>query len=336
MGERSRGRWRDALVISSLLAAAGCSAGPQFYDLDQFVNLVIDDLCRAQVACNDMPDMETCLATTKIEPNYLATLKQDIASGKVRYDGAKATACADLLHRLYGAECSQAALAAVPDRNSTVCDQVFTGTVAIGGACFFSEDCAGGGSCVPSDLTCSRSLQCCPGTCQANTTTTVPVGGSCASGEICAGDSYCDTSVSGVAGTCKLPTAGDGAACSAAIPCVAPLYCDLDSGTGMGTCRRPAATGGACSTSVAFSSCDDGRDYCDQLTVTCTRRVAPGGDCASGQTCVGYTECMGSTCVAQPKPGEACSTNGPSCLGTVLCDAASSTCKVVPVGGACM
>src|SRR5204863_1355185 len=210
-----------------------------------------DDVCKSEVACNDMPDMATCLASTKIEPNYVASIKQDIASGKVRYDAAMAGACIDLIDQVYGAACSRAALAAVPNRDSNVCDQVFTGTVALGGACFFSEECVKGGACVVTDANCARTLQCCAGTCVAGSPT-VPVGGSCVSGVNCAGDSYCDTSVSGAAGTCTLPTAGEGATCSGTIPCKAPLFCDTDAATGLQTCRRPAATGAACSTALSF------------------------------------------------------------------------------------
>src|SRR5204863_6122881 len=124
MGGTFRGRGGGVLVFS-MLAAAGCSGGSHSVGLDDLISRLLDDVCKSEVACNDMPDMATCLASTKIEPNYVASIKQDIASGKVRYDAAMAGACIDLIDQVYGAAWSRAALAAVPNRDSNVCDQVF-------------------------------------------------------------------------------------------------------------------------------------------------------------------------------------------------------------------
>jgi hypothetical protein len=324
---------RGALL--GALIAAGCGgAGSKPVNLDDLFSRVYGTFCKYEVACDAMPDMATCLDATQNARNYIATLKQDIASGKVKYDAAKAGACVDLVERVYGTGCSRTAIAANSDRSGNACADMLAGTVPDGGVCYFSLECANGGSCYQTDTSCSSWLQCCSGACQGTTTPIVPVGGKCSSTDRCAGDAYCDTSVSGVTGTCKLPSAGEGAACADETSCAPPLYCDLDPTAGMGTCRRPAATGEACADGFGFIVCDDVRDYCDPSSLTCARRAGIGASCSSSQACIDYAECDGMTCLALPKPGEAC--RGGSCLGTAKCDGASGYCTVPSSGDACI
>ena len=79
-------------------------------------------------------------------------------------------------------------------------------------------------------------------------------------------------------------------------------------------------------------------DYCDTATGTCTPRVAPGGTCDAAQfNGVSYATCMGTTCIARPVVGQACDPmNGPSCLGSLDCDATTNKCVVFPTtSGVC-
>src|ERR1051325_2198381 len=91
-------------LILSLIGAGGCGGGTGPVDLDQLFARVVVAVCRGEVACASMPDTATCMASIQQEPGYLATIKQDIASGKVKYDAAQAGTCIDLIERLYGAE----------------------------------------------------------------------------------------------------------------------------------------------------------------------------------------------------------------------------------------
>jgi hypothetical protein len=133
-----------------------------------------------------------------------------------------------------------------------------------------------------------------------------------------------------------VPSAGEGAPCASALLCAQPFYCDFDPATNTGTCKRPAATGAPCNPNS--SGCDSAGDYCDMTTSTCTPRVAAGGTCDPTQfNCVGYTECVGTTCVARARVGESCAaSSGVGCLGSLACDATTSTCTLAPVGGACI
>jgi len=49
----------------------------------------------ATLECRAFPDQATCPASRQVTPHDYDTLNQDIGSGKVVYDGAKARACFD-------------------------------------------------------------------------------------------------------------------------------------------------------------------------------------------------------------------------------------------------
>jgi hypothetical protein len=318
--------------------AAGASCGgssARSVDLSELLDRDYAAICAYQVACADLPDMATCRAIVQ-QPGYQATIEQDIASGKVRYDAARAGACIVRLEHFYGAGCTHSAQASAHHALGTTCDGVFAGTVAAGGACFFSEECADSGFCAPDDSTCFSFLQCCAGTCVAEPAP-VAAGGDCSAGQSCAGDNVCYAATSAGTPTCTAPLA-EGAACTEAIPCAAPTYCDLDPTTSMGTCRRPAASGGTCNVAAGSASCDDLRDDCDQTTAVCTRRIAAGASCTNGQSCVGYASCDGTTCVASAALGQTCgAANGVGCLPGLLCPSPGYTCMPPPaVNGACM
>ncbi|HEY7370939.1 MAG TPA: hypothetical protein VIF57_02090 [Polyangia bacterium] len=325
-----------ALALCALAAGAGCGGSSSHpVDLGELLNRDYAAICKYQVACSDLPDMATCRAIVQI-PGYQATLEQDIASGKIKYDANRAGACIALLEGLYGAGCTHSAQAPARHNLGTTCDSVLAGTVAPGGACFFSEECRDSGFCQPDDSACLRFVQCCPGTCVAEPPP-IAAGGGCSEGQSCGGDNVCYAATSGATATCTTPLA-EGAACTSTTACAAPTYCDVDPATGVGTCRRPAATGGPCNVAVGGMSCDDLRDDCDQTTAICTRRIAAGAPCAYGQSCVGYASCDGTTCVASAALGQTCgAATGIGCIAGLLCPAPGYTCMPPPaVDGACM
>jgi len=280
--------------------------------------------------------MATCLAIVRW-PGYQATLERDITFGRVIYDAGKAAACLDRLEHFYSTACTRSARAAASATLGTVCSEMFTGTIAPGDACFFSEECAGGALCQLNDASCADFLQCCPGTCVADPPP-APLGGDCSAGQGCAEGNACTTAQLGGPLTCMAPLAAGAACNSVGSACAAPMYCDIDPATNTGTCRAPAASGGPCNVEVGSASCDDVRDDCEG-TAICTRRVPAGASCFAGaQTCVDYASCDGTTCVAAAKLGEPCGgATGIDCLPGLECPSPTYTCRLLPpVNGTCM
>jgi len=314
-------------------AMVGCD-GTNPLPLSQLESSAQQAACHLVVLCGDSPDQATCLASRQVTPHYYDTLTQDVASGKVVYDGAKARACFDAVNAV--SSCHRTGLSVFDlDPN---CDGMFSGTVAVGGACFFPEECATGGTCQQNDPSCVNAATCCPGTCIA-VPSPVAAGGACpaypgiCASRICVVDSIANTE------TCQSPV-GVGASCLGEIPCDSTLYCDPVSET----CREPVGTGGACNPALTSppsvsEDCDGVNDRCSATTSVCTPLLAVGSPCdPSTNGCVSYAICDAttSTCVERPAVGAACDPTGagPSCLGGV-CDATSGTCRLTPVGGAC-
>jgi hypothetical protein len=269
-----------------------------------------------------------------VPPHYYDTLNQDIGSGKVVYDGAKARACFDKVNAVSACHRTGATVLDLdPD-----CTSMLTGTVAVGGTCFFQAECAAGGACKLTDASCASSAQCCPGTCIA-VPPPVAAGGACpAFPGICA-SRICVIDSIGNTATCQTPV-GLGASCLGLTPCTSTLYCDPTSGT----CREPVGTGGACNPALTSppsvsEDCDGVNDRCSATTSVCTPLLPIGSPCGSTTNgCVTYATCDAttSTCVERPAVGAACDPTGagPSCLGG-SCDAATATCTLTPVSGAC-
>jgi hypothetical protein len=317
--------WRAAAALA-LPAAAGCGGGTMSFT--DFVDSYPAAFCHLRVLCGDFPDQASCLPEEQ-RPHYFDTLRQDVASGKISYDGARGAACIQGLSGLPA--CSGSAFAAHDPYPA--CDVVFTGTVAAGDPCFFHEECAAGGACHLDDPICNSRVACCAGTCQA-----VPppagAGGDCTSPlQRCVPGTICTADQVGNGSTC-LTAVGVGAACGSS-PCAYPLYCDPDSQT----CQAPVGTNGPCNPALAGQDCDDQNDRCDFTTHACTRRLSPGEVCvASAVGCAIYASCDATTgtCVTWPAAGEACdpSGSGSPCLNG-SCDAATATCTLPPAVPAC-
>jgi hypothetical protein len=327
-------------VLSSVAAGCGPSSGKSNpANLDELLNRFFTILCKEEVSCGSMPDQATCLASVQKDTTEFATLRADIASGKVRYDSVQGGACMDYFERVYGGACTRSALAAATATPTDACNAFLVGSVADGGACFSSSECVST-DCALTDTSCSRSDACCAGTCTAKPTP-IPLGGDCSAltaGQSCATGSICITNSSTGARTCAAPSKVKGTTCAGFYDCASPLYCDTDAATGTGTCQPAAATGAACNPAVTFGSCDDNNDYCDKTTGKCTRRLAVGAACDSSQyNCVGYATCLGGMCSpASPERGACDTVNGPSCLGDLECSTTTNTCGFTASAGACV
>jgi len=308
--------------------------------LDDLLSSLQAALCKVNVSCGNLPDPSACQATMIADGTDYQTVKVDIAAGKVRYDAAEAARCIqsfDALAQLYASGCTQSMRAGGPPPPSD-CSRTFTGTVPNGGACFNSFQCSSQ-RCMAADATCAPSHQCCAGTCSPPQTI-LPAGADCVASsrdQICATGTVCAANPPSAPAKCMTPSTVEGSPCSALGACAPPLFCQLDSSDG--TCRRVAARGAPCVASgiSAPQACDDLLDYCDRSTHVCTRRGAPGEPCDPAQrTCLGYAQCLGSTCVALGSERAACEpTSGPGCLGDLECSPITKTCTLPTPASAC-
>jgi hypothetical protein len=330
MDRRTRTAAAHLVGALALVTATGCDGGGAI-PFDQLQPSLLGAVCHLEVLCGIFPDAATCMVSVYAEPHLFDTLGPDIASGKVVYDGAKARACVDSINGL--SSCDRSALATLDLDPVCGANTVFKGTVAAGGPCFFSEECAAAGTCQKTDTSCTSDM-CCAGTCIAMPAP-LPVGGDCSvAGATCASGTVCvfDSSTSPPTETCQTPV-GIGAPCVSVNSCTDPLYCDVTSKT----CQSPVATGEACNPSNASLGCNNPHDLCDPTTMICTAKLGLGSVCNTGGTCASYAVCdtATSTCVERPTTGASCDpTNGPSCLGGT-CDATTLTCTLPVSAGAC-
>ncbi len=332
------------LAVLAPLLAAGCGgsskSGPATFD--ELYGDFATTICNLEVRCGDMPDMATCLASLQLDTTDYLTIKADIASGKIQYDAAKGRVCAAWYERYGAAACTLTGISAVAaDTNgSDACASAITGNVPDGGACFSLNECVSR-KCAQSDPACLPSVQCCAGTCVPKPAS-IPVGANCEASlpdQICEGDAVCITTASSTTATCIAPSKVRGTPCTTQYECATPLFCQISGATLTGTCQPAVATGQLCSTLGGFRACENLRDYCSQSASRCTPRGAVGAACTEEDvnSCLGYAQCIGSTCVALSPARGACNpTDGPGCLGNLQCSAATNTCEFPAAASACM
>ncbi len=297
-------------LISGLLALAACgSSSISLSDLGDELNR---RSCQGQVNCGAYPDLQTCL-DAQSDPGGIDQLQVSVNAGRVKYDGDKAGECLDALTSQMTCE-SFVNYGESPTPEA--CNQVFTGTVAAGGECYDSAECADNGTC---NLSCNTG-ECCAGTCVAGdpAPALANLGEDCSNTE-CNEGLWCKTDSTNNTSACA-ELGGEGAACSGFSGCGADLACDGLFGDG--TCVRPAKPGETCDPQQGFGllSCARDDNYCDTTDTTCKQKVAVGQACDTQQSnCVNYAYCDAGTCTERPVENEACVTDGPSCLGALEC-----------------
>jgi len=289
-------------------------------------------MCRVDVTCDRYPDVQTCVASTLfLPPQMYSTYAQDVATGTIVFDAASAARCATLYDN---PACTQTFNAEVGRKIGALCAGVLTGTVALGGACFFGDECAGSAACGVTDPSCIPGFSCCAGTCRAPTTTILPLGGDCSSPQtMCGSGLQCDYG-SFVPVCVSLPDTVGARCSSVSGGCASPLYCTTPSG-GVASCAMPVTTGGRCDPgpSASAGSCENLRDSCDLASSTC---VPPSvWEACGSEICSRYAYCdpTTNTCVALPGPGQGC-TAGSACLGLLQCDPIAKTC-MLPSAASC-
>jgi hypothetical protein len=317
------------LALASLVACGSDSTKPS-------INATKDNVCDqiAQVACYDMYQ---CCSEGEIEHDLnvtdprtedqcrddirrlcerrLATVEASLTAGRVTFDTGTMNTCLK-------------AIVAPDNECATVADKLpwtdacmmsaWVGNVAVGGACFYSFECAGDGAayCAPNE-----------------TCTALPSSGQPCAQQGCALGFYCDFTND----QCKT-LQGQGGTCTSNTQCMKDLFCDLSGGTGTGSCQPLHQGGEACSGNQSCESNQCLPGQCMRNNFTCYTSANCEKYCGSGplqgsfcssdtsceghcsvtttQTCTSSTQCPQSptaeTCVLYPCVAD-------TCVGDVVC-----------------
>ena len=302
-----------AKILSALLLLVAIPAcdGDKSLSLSDFAAAATDAFCSYAARCGQMPDVATCKAAAGTDTGQLSA---DVTAGRVKYDGKAAASC---LEAFRSASCNYSD--PFNEGEPQACKDAFKGTVADNGVCYGGSECVSGGC---GGGVCSAS-GCCQGTCNpsAGSAAAIPIGGACGgSGAVCVVGAFC--SYISMPPTCQAKAAA-GQSCdvsSGEESCVAGAYC-VANGSNAGTCGKLPAEGQTCYPATDGIACDSMLDYCDSVSLKCVPKIAVGGDCSTGATCVAYASCDSTGhCVSRPRAGESCDdANGPHCLGSLLC-----------------
>ncbi len=287
------------LLLSGLVACGGGSGGGgDSVPLDDLASQATAAACARLTRCHFVSDTALCMAV--YGPGiYQRQLFGDFGAavatakaGKAQYDGAMARACLDATQN--GA-CADTVTPAV-------CDQVFTGTIAVGDRCINNVGCVPGTFCA-SPISYAAP---CDGVCTAG-------GTMCNRNVDCSGGMVCDTMMGTPmsSGTCVTPVAAgaEGAACGTNNSCASGLFCSSG-----GVCTAPAQAGDPCV------------------------GVRNGFACAEGLVCLASADGTSMSCAAVVAKGEAC-TSSAQCGGSLTslgCDPTSHLCVDLPSSGPCL
>ncbi|MDX2091703.1 MAG: hypothetical protein SFX73_27835 [Kofleriaceae bacterium] len=308
-----------------MLAVAACGGGVAVEDLPVELE---DAQCAYLVRCNLIADSSTCHDVYDIGDNSYQTLLNGVDDGTIAYDEEAAEECRDYFA---DQDCQFEGFTG----GDNPCEDVFTGTVPVGGACEIDLQCANDGDCVAADPMCDPDTTCCPGICEASSEMISQMGGACNDDiHVCADNLWCQAD-SNAPGTCQPLVIGEGSTCQDLFSCAAPLYCNIDffDPDAVGTCERPSPSGAACNPDDLVPCADD-RDYCDPAGMTCIRARLPGEVCGDGIGCVGYASCLNGMCVAEGVIGSPCGDNTAECTGPLEC--INGTCQAEPDGLVCL
>ena len=255
----------------------------------------------AKVASQCVGGAETLWAAQLGNASVCSEISAAVAAGRATFDSTQAASC---LSAVAAVNC---ATFATGGTEPAACSGALKGTVAGGGTCNSTLDCASPDVCVGVGVNGS-----CSGTCKAPIAADATCGTPtpCVAGYECTGTPATCTAIPPAA-TAGQPCLYDSATMMAAPGCQAGLACDLTTFE----CVTPVVEGKTCETGhgtcVAFT-------YCDPTSKTCKQDPAAGGRCGTvkGQDaigCLGQTYCKtigdgstAGTCVALIASGSEC------------------------------
>lgn len=324
------------LVLGVYGSACTCGAIPR----ERYWDEALAAICDYYTKCGATTTSAGCqdfFSSSLGSASLAAFFDRYLADGKVQYDGVAARRCFD---QYRAASCSGDGwnTTAISD-----CQNVFTGTVAVGGACDF------GSQCVP-EAYCTASLTGqCPGECKAR----VAAGGTVTSGDQCVANTYSKngvcTAFAPEGGACEV---GTFIGCNAGLKCVAGV-CKRDVIEVGATCQSSSECGlfyacvnGACAELHGEGASCDGAARCkldlrcatEGTAKVCRALLAEGaactaGDCKPPLTCSMAGSQQG-TCRQPPAVNQSC--DGFSCAVGLYCEGATKLCKTqITAGGAC-
>lgn len=306
------------LACSSKVSSTNDPTAAAPVPLDQFCTTYANEICDTLAPCCKAASLPT--DTAKCKANLVAMCQTSVGKMQARgdtYDAKQGGVCI----AAFGAEidnCKEKPRTdPAYDAAEHSCDGVFKGTVAVGGSCDTSNDCAqpasgsdkvhcvfssSSGGPAPTTGVCTLEHLAAAGEACGSTST----GGgyvSCSTGLTCKYDS------SGK-GTCTAPGA-KGAACDFATDCQTGLACSPDTHQ----CSDPAPIGGKCT--YGSSACVDGA-YCDTTTSSCAAKKA------AGATCEMSSECISGSCKGTCQAGGDGIATVDACAGNIFGSSSSS------------
>jgi hypothetical protein len=318
--------------VSVLGLLVGCQDG---FSIDATEDTFCDEF--AEVACHNMYG---CCSESQIEQELgvseprteaqcredkrrlcvraTASLRDSLAAGRVTFNPMPLNACLEAIATPDDGTCSTY-VDKLPWTDA--CDEpAWTGTVAVGGTCFFDHDCAGspksaecgpdqkcaalptGGFPCPMGV-CAEGFFCGTGTCQAK----LAEGAPCTTSGQCLDTLFCDT-MAMPAPVCSSRKPG-GAMCTSDLACISgdcvPGRCALT----QQQCFVDTQCSGHCANSTAF--CTVGLDYtcnttpghCDVVTSFPCSGSTGDSTCvanSAGTKCIFNISCVPGDCVGDP------------------------------------
>jgi hypothetical protein len=293
-----------AALVLAVAACGGGGGASKAIVLADFADDLQSAQCERLARCAMFPDQASCEAYFRVTQDV--SLAGAVSSGKVRYDGAAASACVDQTAQ-QSCDLSTAAGRTAP----AACIQMLAGTVNGGDPCELDAECASGTCEFPDNC---PETGCCTGMCR-------PAPSPGAAGADCARDRDCQSGlVCSTQKQCLAPAAAGGD-CRTDRECADGLGCINPLSTMPGTCRPLPHLGEAC----PYSRCADQNLRCDVGgTNTCVALGLPGATCRTDANCSPYMTCNTTShqCEALPSLGMPCTT---ACQGASYCQLDSTT-----------
>jgi len=232
---------------------------------------------------------------TGVFGGFQLQLERSIQMGLMRFDPARAAACAALGQGQDGGLLLSDLDAGLVD----FCSDALVGLVALDGGCTVSEECAGDAYCLPSPTSAYTCGGRCVGRLSAGQTCDPAV-------DVCTAGASCFDPGDGGHPAC-LAAHGLGEACPGTEPCAPLLDCVAPADGGFATCAARGAAGASCGApGQGLPTCGPCLACVQGL---CTAVVGVGGVCRTSQECVNGTYCTsgdGGTCATSPRNGEPC------------------------------
>jgi hypothetical protein len=252
-----------------------------------FATTFATTFCDGIAACCQQAGISSSSCRATLEPRITGRVNLLLSNPKIAFDETAAANCINAYRTVLTACTDQSLSRQVSD----ACQNVFRGTVAVGGSCGNSNECA---QPATGDVSCDT------GVCRLDTTLGSMGTVHAAAGQPCSSTCNGTANSYGCSGAVVSGDAGpttnascwiqDGVFCSNGMcvalpaigqPCGGGNYCAVNAHCQSGTCVADVATGPCTSNDTCVST-----SYCDQ-DAGCTPLKANGTTCNTGSECAG-------------------------------------------------